>query len=402
MNQTPFSSFSSPPPPEGCLAISQLNKVVEKNFEFEPLFQSLWIVGEITYLKYYSFGKLTYLTLSDQTSQLSCIVFDRLAKNIHCKLSPGLKIICQGQLRYYSKKGTVSFHIQTIYPGGSGSLSSQFEKLKHALSKEGLFDQKHKKEIPRFPQRIGLITATNAAGFVDYISGTKKFFPHIAHVLCPAIMQGPRCPESIQNALSQLSTLTPSVDLILLLRGGGAPEDLMCFNDEKLVRTLWATHLPIMTAIGHEIDFTLCDFIADHRAATPTAAVSTLATPYLETTQHIHSLIKRGRTQLAHQLDRLLTQTHHLLSRGQTSIHTPFNHIQQQMAHIHHRLERANPLHRFQQGFSITTDQNRNVISSIQDVAENDLIYIQYIDGLLSATINKKKPHDLRKKIKDA
>lgn len=252
-----------------------------KNF-LEDQFQEVMVQGEVSNLSPSGAGHW-YFTLSDENASLSCALFkgDALRNPLIKTLKDGDKIIVMGPISVYQKRGSFQLLGKRIFPAGEGQLKLQYERLKAKLSQEGLFDIEKKKKIPSFPKRIAVITAEHGAALQDFLNVLDRRSLWLDVLIVPALVQGENAPKSLLNALQKAQNIK-DVDVIILTRGGGSLEDLWAFNDEQLVRAISNCSIPVISAVGHQVDFTLCDYVSDHRSETPTAAAETLSQPQTE------------------------------------------------------------------------------------------------------------------------
>lgn len=249
--------------------ISALNKAIKNMFEEKRELNNIHLKGEISNFKHHTRGHL-YFTLKDETSQLSAIMFSGNAKNLQFAPADGMKVLVSGKVTVYESGGTYQIYVSEMQEDGLGNLYLEFEKLKKKLEKEGLFDSKYKKAIPKFPMRIGIITAPTGAAIKDIISTIKRRFPIAETILFPSLVQGADAKDDIVRNIKLANTYP--LDVIILGRGGGSIEDLWAFNEEIVARAIFDSHIPIVSGVGHEVDFTISDFVADLRAPTPTGA----------------------------------------------------------------------------------------------------------------------------------
>jgi len=256
------------------LSVSDITNFIKQTLENE--FSDINVVGEISNFKAHVSGHW-YFTLKDNSAQISCTMWKGLNSYVTFTPQDGMKIIVSGRITVYPPRGNYQIDVRSMKVAGIGELQAAFEKLKQKLSAVGLFDQKFKKEIPRFPQKIGIVTAIDGAAFQDIISIASRRFPLVELVICPAKVQGEGAASDIVNSIQMLNK-NSDVDVIIVGRGGGSLEDLWAFNEEIVARAIFESQIPIISAVGHEIDFTIADFVADLRAPTPSAAVE-LATP---------------------------------------------------------------------------------------------------------------------------
>src|SRR5665647_366517 len=256
--------------------LSSIKDVLENHFH------EVMVQGEVSNLSPSTSGHW-YFSLSDDKASISCALFkmDALRNPLIRSLKDGDKIIIFGPLSVYSKRGTFQILAKRIMPAGAGQLKLQFERLKAKLSAEGLFDLDIKKILPTFPQKIAVITAEHGAALQDFLNVIKRRSLWLDIIIIPALVQGDGAPRSLISALKKAQNLD-GVDVVVLTRGGGSMEDLWAFNDEELVRTIAACPIPVVSAVGHQVDFTICDYVSDFRSETPTAAAETLSQPHTE------------------------------------------------------------------------------------------------------------------------
>ena len=247
--------------------INQVNRVLDK--EFLPL----WVTGEISNL---STNHHWYFNLVDRNASLSCVIWKSDARRILFKVANGSKVNVRGKLSIYRERGQFQIHVDRMELAGEGALRAEFERLKLDLEREGLFHPRHKKPIPDFPRRVALLTAQSGAALTDVIKNFSRRYPMTELVHVPTLVQGRNAPDAITHAFRSVMQSGVDVDVVLLTRGGGSFEDLNAFNDEGVARAIFACPIPVVSAIGHERDFTIADFVADRRASTPSTAVELL------------------------------------------------------------------------------------------------------------------------------
>jgi exodeoxyribonuclease VII large subunit len=279
----------------------------------EDQFQEVMVQGEVTNLSPSGAGHW-YFTLSDENASISCALFkgDALRNPLIRNLKDGDKIIIVGPISVYQKRGSFQLLAKRIFPAGEGQLKLQYERLKARLSQEGLFDIEKKKAIPVFPKRVAVITAEHGAALQDFLNVMKRRSLWLDILIVPAIVQGDSAPKSLWNALKKAQAIK-DIDVIVLTRGGGSLEDLWGFNDENLVRAISDCPIPVISAVGHQVDYTLCDYVSDHRSETPTAAAETLSQPQTELKSRLlfcQSHLKSDLFKL-HQHIQLMTQKFH-------------------------------------------------------------------------------------------
>lgn len=254
----------------------------------ETSFDILWVAGEISNLRRPGSGHV-YFTLKDQDSQIRAVIFRQAMQKIGFDLEDGMEIVCRAQLNVYQVRGEYQLIIDAAEPRGYGALQMAFEQLKKKLDEEGLFDPSLKKKIPFLPRRIGVVTSSTGAAIRDILNITERRFPSIDILIAPVRVQGVEAPPEICEAISDLNAI-PAIDVIIVTRGGGSLEDLFPFNDERVALAIHASRIPIISAVGHEIDFTIADFVADLRAPTPSAAAELVVPNRRELVERIENL----------------------------------------------------------------------------------------------------------------
>jgi len=284
------------------------------------------VQGEVTNLSPSGAGHW-YFTLSDENASISCALFkgDALRNPLIRNLKDGDKIVIVGPISVYAKRGTFQLLAKRIFPAGEGQLKLQYERLKARLSQEGLFDIERKKAIPLFPKRVAVITAEHGAALQDFLNVMKRRSLWLDILIVPALVQGDGAPRSLLSALKKAEAQS-EIDVIVMTRGGGSMEDLWAFNDEQLIRAIADCKIPVISAVGHQVDYTLCDYVADHRSETPTAAAETLSQPQTELKSRLVFCQTHLKSDLfkLYQHVQLMTQKFHpreLLNLMRTKIH---------------------------------------------------------------------------------
>jgi len=267
------------------LKISDLNNYIKNIFDDNPYLKKVYLRGEISNFKNHTRGHL-YFTLKDDASRISAVMFYSSAVTLKFAPEDGMNVLVEGRISCYPAQGTYQIYVDKMEPDGLGNLYIEFEKLKEKLSKEGLFSPEHKKTIPKIPKRVGVITAPTGAAIRDIISTIKRRFPICEVILFPALVQGRDAAPDIVRQIKEADS-GYDLDVLIVGRGGGSIEDLWAFNEEIVARAIYEARVPIISAVGHEIDFTIADFVADLRAPTPTGAAE-MAVP---TVSEINNII---------------------------------------------------------------------------------------------------------------
>src|SRR5688572_3892156 len=265
-----YPLFSDPPQPSPkILSVSQLSLLIEG--ALESVFQSLWVSGEISEVTRPKSGHV-YFTLRDETAQIRAVIWRTTASRLRFQLEEGQQVVCRGDIDVYPPRGTYQLVVQQVEPRGLGALQLALKQLQRRLEAEGLFDPTRKRPLPPFPRRVGFVTSPTGAAIRDFLQVAARRFHGVQILVIPARVQGEGAAAEIARAIAEANRLRPPLDVLVVGRGGGSPEDLWCFNDEQVVRAIFASQVPVVSAVGHEIDVTLSDLVADVRALTPSEA----------------------------------------------------------------------------------------------------------------------------------
>jgi exodeoxyribonuclease VII large subunit len=256
------------------LSVSEVTKLVRGLIEGEPTLRGIWVRGETSNVRVTPTGHL-FFTLKDEDAQLSCVFFS-YSRQRKRELEAGVEVYALGDITVYAQRGQYQLTVRDLLLRGEGELAARFEKLKRRLAEEGLFAEAHKLPLPKMPQVVGLVTSAQAAAFTDVVNVLTRRAPYLRVVLFPAAVQGEEAAPQLIAALKRAEA-AKLCEVILLVRGGGSLEDLWCFNDEELARCIYGLNTPVISGIGHEVDFTIADFVADHRAPTPSVAAEVVA-----------------------------------------------------------------------------------------------------------------------------
>ena len=374
--------------------------------------QNCWISGELSNFKNHRASGHWYFTLKDESSSLKGVMFKSRADRVRFVPTDGLKVMIRGNIRLYEREGTIQFYAEEMEPSGLGQLYLAFEQLKKKLAEEGLFDPLRKKEIPRFPRCIGIVTSPTGAAIQDIIKIMGRRHPGMSWVLAPAAVKGEAAPREVAQAIARLNRYG-AVDVIIVGRGGGSLEELWAFNTEVVARAIAASVIPIISAVGHETDVTISDYVADLRAPTPSAAAE-LAVPVLQDLQFqvaqlamrlqgaMGALIERKRqclTGIANkgplkdpfwridQNRQRLDNLHMRLQEGMTRFVIDKNGILNLLAA---KLDLLSPLAILGRGYSLTYDMKGNLLRSAQNVELQEPIRIRLGEGSLRCQVLEK------------
>ncbi|WP_339062486.1 exodeoxyribonuclease VII large subunit [Tepidibacillus marianensis] len=282
-------------------SISELTNYIKNLIDEDPILSAVWIRGEISNFTHHASGHM-YFTLKDENSRIRSVMFARNNRMIRFIPKNGTKVLCRGYVSIFERDGQYQFYIQEMQPDGIGQLYLAYEQLKQKLEDEGLFASERKKVLPNYPKTIGIVTSPTGAAVRDMIITMKRRYPLVNILLVPVLVQGEEAAKSIADAIDLLNRYG-KIDVLIVGRGGGSIEELWAFNEEIVARSIERSQIPIISAVGHETDFTIADFVADIRAATPTAAAE-LAVPQIEELKlHIAFLTKRLERQLQNKLE---------------------------------------------------------------------------------------------------
>ena len=357
-----------------------LRGVLEENFE------QVWVEGELSNLSLPSSGHI-YFTLKDSGAQLRCVMFKGSARNLKFRLADGMALIFRGRISVYDQRGEYQLISEYLEPAGVGALQMAFVQLKERLAKEGLFDKKHKKEMPAFPRRVGVITSSTGAAIHDILNVLKRRFASLEILLYPVRVQGEGAAIEIADAIDDMNRLN-LVDLLIVGRGGGSLEDLRAFNEEVLARSIFRSHIPVISAVGHETDWTISDFVADLRAPTPSAAAELVIASSEELRGRMDALAHRLRLAIETRLSGLEA----LVEALRRSLHDPgamMGHLSQRVDDLSERLDLAlhnNVAHRRERFFRLETvllhyspallrDQLRQRLALLSAQAERRMVH---------------------------
>lgn len=375
----------------------------------EGVFRGVFVEGEVSGLREAQSGHL-YFDLKDRDSLLSAVMFKWNARRSGQDLREGLQVRVFGDLTCYGKQGRYQIAVTRVEPLHQGQLFLEFEKLKKKLEAEGLFAPERKRPIPSFPRRIGVVTSPTGAAIRDILSVLYRRSPHLEVVLAPALVQGEGAAAEIAQAIADLNKLKPAPDVLLVGRGGGSMEDLWAFNEEPVARAIAASRIPVISCVGHEIDYTIADFVADLRAPTPSAAAELVVQNSEGVREHIAQLQKRlfqavtlfyerakSRVELAvssriFKDPQLLTQekeqqVDELSLALETAFEKRLQSTQHRLEILTQKLTALSPFAVLGRGYSITRDKDGRVISKVAQTQPADTIYIQVKDGMIHAEV---------------
>ncbi len=396
---------------DAALTISELNTYIKNIFDSDRTLSSVSVKGEISNLTYHTSGHI-YFSLKDKDAQIKAIMFRSSAVRLKFALENGMKVVVHGSVSVYTQGGSYQLYANTVEPDGVGALYLAYERLKEKLSEEGLFNPEYKKEIPKMPEKIGVITSPTGAAIRDIINVLGRRFPLAKIYLYPSLVQGEGAAENLIRALDYFDK-SSLVDVIIIGRGGGSLEDLFVFNSEALARKIFSVKIPIISAVGHETDFTISDFVADLRAPTPSAAAE-LATPdarellmRLDTySDRLNSALlrftERKRERLMQITAREIFKNPAVILEDKRSAltdivknlteagNTGVDNRRSALLLISEKINALNPLSVLTRGFSVAT-KNDKIIKKTADVRPGEKIELRLSDGKINATVEEIK-----------
>ena len=385
------------------LSVSQLNRYIKMNFDADENLANIFISGEISnFTNHYRTGHL-YFTLKDDSAAVRAVMFNSSAKRLKFMPEDGMKVIARGRVSVYEASGQYQLYVDDMQPDGVGALNLAYEQLKEKLQKEGLFSEHHKKTLPPYPEKVGVITSPTGAAVRDIINVLGRRFPYAEIVFCPVLVQGDGAHLQLTDAVNLFNS-ERAADVIIIGRGGGSIEDLWEFNDEGLARAVYNSEIPVISAVGHETDFTICDFVADMRAPTPSAAAE-LAVPDANELQYALSALKNRMflnvsSGIADRRSRLeyltskgaLKSPDEMLSNRSQRLDTAFSKM---LSSYENRiggkkvefisaataLSKLDPMSVLMRGFAFVSDKNGKNVYSSQALAKGDKINVRFHDG---------------------
>ncbi len=392
--------------------VSQLTRLVR--FTLEDLFSSVWVEGEISDFTHHSSGHM-YFSLKDADANLSCVMFKRENSRLRFKPEPGTKVLLHGRVSIYVPRGAYQLVVDMMEPKGLGALQLAFEQLKNKLLKEGLFDDARKRPLPFLPLSIGVITSPTGAVIRDMMHVWERRFPKVRVILAPVQVQGPQAPGEIVRAIADMNEFGEA-DVIVVARGGGSLEDLWAFNDEAVARAIAGSRIPVVSAVGHEVDYTIADFVADRRAPTPSAAAEILL-PQLDeleaslrdTGTRLAGILRREVESRWDRLERLqasrfflkpqsLTEdlaqeTDALAERLDTAARRRVDDLAREARFLRGQLEAFSPQKCLERGYSIVFDAaTGGIIKSTRQLDRSRSVRIRVADGERTARTEGASP----------
>lgn len=394
------------------VSVWEVNRYVSHLIEEDYMLNDLWLQGEVSNCKYHHSGHV-YFTIKDERASINAVMFERDARRLSFRLTEGMKIYARVRITIYEKTGGYQAYVQDVEKQGMGVLYERFEALKLKLASEGLFDEKYKREIPKFPRRVGVITSSTGAAIQDIRQVSRRRCKSIPLYIYPVHVQGEYAVGEIVEAI-KIANEEKKVDVIILGRGGGSIEDLWAFNEEAVAWAIFESEIPIVSAVGHEIDFTISDFVSDKRAATPSAAAEIVVPSQQELEARIKRIqenmqytvtqrLKNGRNQLNYLISRPIYERKDLFYKNKMQ---EVDHLMQALNYgftkkVHEsskayeialqKLEKLSPLNTLKRGYALVEDEKGSIVKSVKDVKQEEKLKITVADGSFLVSVSDEK-----------
>ena len=389
--------------------VSQLNSYIKRILQSDPILGNISVIGEISNLKFHSSGHV-YFSLKDEDSKVSCFLPAGNVGRIGFQLKEGIEVTAHGYVYLYERGGSYSINIRDMESAGQGDLAAAFEKLKLKLQQEGLFSQEKKKPLPVFPYKVAVVTSPTGAAVRDILKIIKQKNDVVDRMVYPVLVQGPAAPEEIAHAITDINENHTDVDVIITGRGGGSAEELWAFNDENVARSIYASKIPVISAVGHETDFTIADFVADLRAETPTAAAERAVPDTRELREYIDSIYSENRRNLkmlledrkkhlqlldpkafGRDLQSRVAMDHmrieNIMDDMTDNIRSMIRDKKYRLMLLKETLDGADPKSILKKGYSVITDENGVIVRDASVLEEDQLINIEAAGGHAKARV---------------
>ena len=392
------------------VSVGQLNAYVKGLLEGDSRLLGIAVTGEISNFKNHYQSGHWYFTLKDNEASIRCVMFRAVASRVNFAVSDGMLVTIRGRVSIYEKDGQYQFYAEQMMPAGEGDIAAAFEAVKKKLESEGLFDTENKRPLVKFPKRIAVLTSDTGAAVKDIINITSKRYPICEIVMCPVAVQGETAAHDMIRTLERVYLLD-GIDTIIIGRGGGSAEDLSCFNDEALARKVYESPIPVISAVGHETDFTICDFVADVRASTPSHAAE-LAVPDIRELSYDVFTLQRSLSARLNAKYELMSARYKAASsswvfknpmalleqRMQSadiltesicaSINKKCDKSSQELVRIVARLDALSPLKTLSRGFAVAQSGD-NIIKSAKALSKGDNLTIRFFDGSVNCEVSQ-------------
>ena len=378
------------------VSVTQLNEYISRVIGTDPLLMNVGVRGEVSQVRFDS-RRNCYFDLMDDTSLISCIMWSDSFAEMDFELKEGLEIIVRGYVSVYKKRGTISLTARNCELVGAGGLAKAFEEMKEKLNREGLFDQSHKKPLPGFPRKIAVVTAATGAAVQDIIKTVKSRNNVVSLYIYPSPVQGDGAAPQIAENIDYINSTRDDIDIIIVGRGGGSAEDLWPFNEEVVARSIYASRIPVISAVGHEIDYSISDLVADVRAATPTAAAQIAVPDTSEIAEEMDDLRSMMLRQLKNNAAFCRIKADNIKESMRNSVMNRITEMKHEAERLKIVLESNDPERIMQQGYSIVRDKDGKVVKSAESVAVGQELCVQLSEGgLMVSTLSKESSDNVR------
>lgn len=388
------------------VTVSQLNAYVKQSLAMDAVLSDITVTGELSGVKLHSSGHI-YFSLKDENALIRCAFFKPHSLNVKFRPADGMRVSARGRVTLFERDGQYQLNVFSLEQNGDGELFLKFERLKKQLESEGLFDSEYKKPLPKFIKKVGVATSPTGAVIRDIINVATRRCPDISIVLAPVAVQGPDCPRSVIAGIDALENM-PDVDVIIVGRGGGSTEDLFGFNDETLARRIFACKKPVISAVGHETDFTIADFVADLRAPTPSAAAELAVFDSYELYQTLDILFSRATAAVAAKTEKFESRIEmfsrffsepekitadkantieKLNIRLENAIKLALSGTEHKITNLENKLNALNPLNVLERGYAVITDKNGKTLRDAAQTVKGDEIDIRLKKGKIHAEV---------------
>ncbi len=397
-------------PPRTVFSVTEIANTIKRIIQQEPILQNVWVRGQISNLSRPNSGHI-YFTLKDEKSSIKCIIWKSNAARIKHKMQDGDEVLVNGKINTYAVQGVYQINVTQVEPIGVGSLQRAYEQLKQRLSDEGLFDKQYKKPLPEYPKKIGVITSETGDAIRDISKQLSRRYPLAELLLYPSLVQGEKAAGEIADALFAMNRRS-DIDLLIVGRGGGSIEDLWAFNEEIVAQAIFKSRIPVVSAVGHESDYTISDMVADHRSSTPSTAVEDTVPDRTEILTYLNSLksrlneliklkLKTERDEVeglhkalspTHRLDVINQLSQIIDSLEATYLGTMKNRMKEkktQLQSLADQLNSLSPLATLDRGYSLCRDSSGSIITSSQDVKTGDSINVILSQGRIACSVDE-------------
>ena len=391
-------------------SVSEITNHLKRLIEQHPPFKNVWVQGQVSNCSHAGSGHI-YFTLKDEQNQINCVIWRSSATRLRFLPKHGEEILAQGKISVYGPQGKYQITVSKVEPLGIGALQRAFEELKLRLADEGLFDNIHKKPLPEFPRKIGVVTSGTGAAFQDICEQLRKRYPLAEVLLHPSLVQGDGAAREIADALQAMNQ-RDDIDVLIVGRGGGSIEDLWAFNEERVARAIFASTIPVVSAVGHETDYTISDMVADHRAPTPSAAIEHIVPDQDELFARLDGFDAWLRTTIQSQLNGHETRIQELETRlaptqrkdaiyqryqtvdtldvaCRSAIGSSLSDSENRLHTLAQRLDALSPLATLKRGYSISRKTDGKVLTTAEQVSVGDRIEVQLVEGHLACRVEE-------------